>query len=98
MRVAIVSRMLLKVISIVGTILAMNREEIAFLRDLGFRVRDLRVARNWTQADLAYRCGLHRTYIGSVERGERNVSALNLLRIAKSLRVAVTDLVCESNQ
>jgi transcriptional regulator with XRE-family HTH domain len=84
--------MLLKVISPVRRILAMNREEIAFLRDLGFRVRERRVARNWTQEELARRCGLHRTYIGSVERGERNVSALNLLRLAKCLRISVSDL------
>ncbi|CAN5476739.1 hypothetical protein BH11PLA2_BH11PLA2_29990 [soil metagenome] len=43
-----------------------------------------------TQAELAKRCGLHRTFIGSVERGERNLAMLSLRRIAKSLRVAVT--------
>jgi hypothetical protein len=36
--------------------------------------------------------GLHRTFIGSVERGERNVAILNLRRIAKSLRVSLSDL------
>jgi transcriptional regulator with XRE-family HTH domain len=45
-----------------------------------------------TQAQLAEACGLHRTFIGSVERGERNVAILNLRRIAKSLRVPLAEL------
>ena len=55
-------------------------------------VRDMRSQMSWTQADLAERCRLHRTYIGSVERGERNVSILNLRRIAKVLRASLTGL------
>jgi transcriptional regulator with XRE-family HTH domain len=70
----------------------MNLNDAQFLRDVGDRIRDHRQARKWTQADLAQRCRLHRTYIGSVERGERNVSLLNLRRIAKVLRVALTAL------
>lgn len=70
----------------------MNLNDAQFLRDVGDRVRDHRLARKWTQAELAERCRLHRTYIGSVERGERNISILNLRRIAKVLRVALTAL------
>jgi transcriptional regulator with XRE-family HTH domain len=66
-----------------------------FLRDLGFRIRDRRLARQWTQAELAHRCELHRTFIGSVERGERNLSILNLRRIAKVLRVSAADLLAD---
>lgn len=70
----------------------MNLDDTSFLRSLGFRIRELRTARQWTQADLAERCQLHRTFIGSVERGERNLSLLNLRLIAKTLRISLTDL------
>jgi transcriptional regulator with XRE-family HTH domain len=70
----------------------MNLDDKQFLRELGSRIRELRLARKWSQADLGRRCDLHRTFIGSVERGERNLSALNLRRIAKVLRVSMADL------
>jgi len=47
----------------------------------------------WTQAELARRCELHKAYIGFVERGERNVSLINLRRIVKVLRVRLSDLL-----
>lgn len=65
----------------------MNRDDLRFLHEIGFRIRDRRQALGWTQEELAERVDLHRTYIGSVERGERNVSILNLRKIAKCLRV-----------
>lgn len=55
------------------------------LIDFGRRVRDERIAQGLSQEDLANECDLHRTYIGSVERGERNVSLLNILIIAQAL-------------
>ena len=60
---------------------------------LGRRVRNLRHALDWSQEDLAAKSGLHRTYIGSIERGERNVALLNLVVLAKSLRVSLPDLL-----
>ena len=71
----------------------MNLQEQKFLRQLGCRVRERREALGWTQAQLAERCDLHRTFIGSVERGERNVSVLNLRLIARVLRVSLSDLL-----
>ena len=71
----------------------MNLDDQRFLRDLGLRLRQHRLARNWTQAELAQRCDLHRTFIGSVERGERNLSILNLRLIAKVLRLPLADLL-----
>ena len=53
----------------------------------------LRRMRGWSQEVLAELCGLHRTYIGSVERGERNISLDNIERIAVALEVSVSDLV-----
>lgn len=46
-----------------------------------------------SQESLAQACGLHRTYVGSVERGERNVSIDNMERLAKALEVDVVDLL-----
>ncbi len=71
----------------------MNLDDKRFLQNLGFRLRDLRQARNLTQAELGDKCGLHRTFIGSVERGERNVSILNLRLLARILRVSLAELL-----
>lgn len=71
----------------------MNLDERNFLRELGQRIRAQRLARHWTQAELARRCELHRTFIGSVERGERNISILNLRHLARVLRVPLSELV-----
>lgn len=71
----------------------MNLQQRHFLRSVGDRIREYRQARQWTQAELADKCELHRTFIGSVERGERNVSILNLRVIARVLRVALSDLL-----
>jgi transcriptional regulator with XRE-family HTH domain len=74
----------------------MNRDDRAFLQNLGFRLRERRQARELTQGQLAEQCGLHRTFIGSVERGERNISILNLRVIARVLRVELSELFGEA--
>jgi transcriptional regulator with XRE-family HTH domain len=63
------------------------------LAALGEAVRRHRVDRDMSQEDLALACGLDRTYIGGVERGERNVGVLNLARIARTLEIGVSDLM-----
>lgn len=55
----------------------------------GKRVRELRKQKGWSQEDLADEAGLHRTYVGSIERGEQNVSLDNIEKIAKTLSVSV---------
>ena len=70
----------------------MNLNDRSFLKDVGHRIRDLRLNRKLTQAQLADVCELHRTFIGSVERGERNISILNLRLLAKKLRVPLSEL------
>ena len=65
-------------------------------RRFGRRVRELREAGGWSQEGFAEACGLHRTYIGGIERGERNVSLLNIERIATALRVPIDDLFTNS--
>lgn len=63
------------------------------LTKLGKNIKHLRLAKGISQEKLAELANLHRTYIGGVERGERNISLLNLTRLAQALEVSVTDLV-----
>jgi transcriptional regulator with XRE-family HTH domain len=70
----------------------MNLSDKNFLRDVGYRIREQRLARSWTQADLASRCRLHRTFIGPVQPGERNLSIHDFRLIAQVLRVAFAEL------
>ena len=55
------------------------------LVSLGKRIREARKSLHWSQEDLAYRAELDRSYIGGIERGERNISFISLTRIARAL-------------
>lgn len=66
------------------------------LQRFGTRVRIERERLGLSQEALADLAGLHRTYIGGVERGERNIGLLNVLRIARALRVPATVLLDDS--
>lgn len=59
----------------------------------GQRVRASRLALDWTQEQLADETGMHPTYIGDAERGERNVSLDNILKLAKALEVQPGELL-----
>ena len=59
---------------------------------LGQQIRKVRKERGFSQEDFAAEAGLDRSYYGGVERGERNVAALNLMRIAVTLEVEVGEL------
>lgn len=59
---------------------------------LGNKIRQLRVAAGYSQEGFAIEAGLDRAYYGGVERGERNVAALNLIKIAATLNVEVGEL------
>lgn len=63
------------------------------LIELGKRVRELRVAKEWSQEEFAHVSGLHRTYIGQIERGEKNISFENLVRVSAVLGVTVSELL-----
>lgn len=58
----------------------------------GKRIRELRTAKGLSQEALAVACELDRTYIGGIERGQRNVSLVNIQRIAGALGVPVREL------
>ena len=59
----------------------------------GKGLRTLRKTRGWSQEVLAEKAGLHPTYIGGIERGERNPSLINLVRLAKALRLSLSELM-----
>jgi len=58
----------------------------------GKNLRFLREKKNISQEKLADLCGLHRTYISDVERGERNISLENIQKIANALQLGIIDL------
>jgi transcriptional regulator with XRE-family HTH domain len=66
-----------------------SRERKAF----GNRMRTLRKARGLSQEALGDEAGLHRTYIGAIERGEQNISLDNINKIAKALKVKPSELL-----
>lgn len=63
----------------------------------GNRVRELRKERNWSQEKLAENSGLHPNYIGMVERGERNPSLLNIVKIASTFELDLSELLKQIN-
>jgi len=64
----------------------------------GNTVRELRRQKRLSQEDLAELCNLHRTYIGGIERGERNVGLLNIVYLAKALDVLPSELFRDFNK
>ena len=69
-----------------------ERREAQIQKHFGERVRVLRKQKALSQESLALACGLDRTYIGGVERGERNISLLNIYKIAAALGVPPKEL------
>ncbi len=64
----------------------------------GRRVRELRKKKGLSQEALALEAGLDRTYVGGVERGERNISLVNTYKLANALGVQVRELFCGSGE
>lgn len=62
-------------------------------KKFGDRVRELRRERGWSQEELAHRSGLHRTYISSLERGERNASLKIVQRLADAFLLTIQSLM-----
>jgi DNA-binding XRE family transcriptional regulator len=65
---------------------------VNILKNFGNRVRELRKLKSYSQEELGYRAGLHRTYIGMIERGEKNITLLNIQKIAKALDIEIYKL------
>ena len=60
---------------------------------LGLRIRDLRSKKGFSQESFADHCGLHRTYMGGIERGERNLTIQTVFTVAKGLGMTMSDLL-----
>jgi len=63
------------------------------LTTFGDTIRELRESQGWSQEQFAVKAGLHRTYIGSVERGERNITLNSTWRIAEALNISASSLL-----
>ena len=58
----------------------------------GKRLQQLRRKKGLSQEELAFRAGLHRTYVSSAERGQRNVALVNIEKLAMALEIEIADL------
>lgn len=67
-----------------------NRE---ILVKFGHRVRELRKEQNLSQEGLSYKADLHRTYIGMIERAEKNITLVNIEKIANALETTIDNLL-----
>jgi transcriptional regulator with XRE-family HTH domain len=71
----------------------MKKSGLELRRILAHNIRTLRRQKGLSQEELAHLCGLHRTYIGSIERAERNATLSTLDTLASTLNVSVADLL-----
>ena len=67
--------------------------DYSILNLFGQRIKELRTKKNLTQEQFAKECGLHKNYIGMLERGERNPSLINIEIIAKGLDISISELM-----
>lgn len=63
------------------------------IKEFGDRIRQLRIERNLSQEKLSFVTGFHRTYIGMIERGERNISLTNMAVFAKVFELTLSELL-----
>jgi transcriptional regulator with XRE-family HTH domain len=61
-------------------------------KKLGKKVADLRRKKGFSQEDFAHECQFHRSYMGAVERGEKNITIQMLVRITKALKISLSEL------
>lgn len=64
----------------------------------GTRVREERLKQRLSQEELAEKAGLHRTYIGMIERAEKNITLLNIYRIARALNIDIATLLANEDE
>jgi transcriptional regulator with XRE-family HTH domain len=62
------------------------------LINFGLKVREIRKEKGLSQEELAHKADLHRTYIGMIERAEKNITLLNIEKIANALEVGIKEL------
>lgn len=71
------------------------KQEILIL--FGIKVREYRKKKGLSQEELAFKADLHRTYIGMIERAEKNITLLNIEKIANALEVNINELMTFEN-
>ncbi len=84
-----------RAILIVNIPMARMRKRADILERFGLRVRELRKEQGYTQESFAAACKLDRTYIGGIERGERNVALRNIEAIADALGITLGELMVD---
>lgn len=70
----------------------MRRAKVNIQAKFGSHIRKLRQSKGWSQEQLAYKAGLHPTYISGIERGVRNLSLRNIEKLAEALEVSLAKL------
>ena len=70
-----------------------NRMKDSIIIRFGKRIREERTKKDLSQEQLAELANVHRTYIGMIERGEKNITLINIERIAKALKISVSELL-----
>jgi transcriptional regulator with XRE-family HTH domain len=75
-----------------------NRDSMRLRKVLANNLRRLRAEKGWSQETLADRAALHRTFIGSVERCERNISLDNIGKLADALGITASQLLAEASK
>jgi transcriptional regulator with XRE-family HTH domain len=63
------------------------------LKALGQRIRELRLKQGYSQESFADHCGVHRTFMGTIERGESNLSFTNLVKVSEGLGITLSQLL-----
>ena len=76
----------------------MRKPSTNIIKTLSRNIRRLRGNMGLSQEELAYKCGLHRTYVGAVERGERNITLSSLELLASALNVDIPTLLSEDSE
>ena len=71
----------------------LNQVKTDILNKFGERIKRLRLEKSWSQEVLAEKTGFHRTYIGMIERGERNLSLKNIETFAKTFEIKISELL-----
>ena len=77
--------------SFVLSMFGMTKKKILIV--FGDKVRELRKEKGLSQEELSFKADLHRTYIGMIERAEKNITLVNIEKIANALEISVNDLM-----
>lgn len=75
----------------------MDREQ-AYVKALGQAVREFRKAKGYSQEGFADEVGLHRTYMGAIERGEQNLTVKNIVKVADTLGIPPSKLLAKAEK